>query len=206
MKALPNASVIEYSLANMRILADSMGEDVLKRVRYLPMIPTPNWHVPPNNSRPIDLCHVGYMSDRRRAFLTKCSQGAREIKEISTYGESKIAEFSHCKILLNVHFHDAYAIAETQRMMPALAAGCVVLTEASMPPLQHGLRELVVNIKDMESCPEQVQDILDNYAHHRNRWFDFGWEKMSQRSIGNVQRALFAPSGFIESNFPFNLT
>jgi Glycosyl transferase family 2 len=191
-----------------------LGVSALRRkgidARYMRFGYVPGWDVwggDPHAERPIDVCFMGGGTPRRTVALGRCagflSERRTALHLFETFqphtqasahflaGERKWRELARSKVIVNVH-RDELGYFEWQRVLGAIANGCVVLTEHSLghQPLIPG-RHYVSTSYD--SLPYVLESLLDDEERlHRIRTDAYALlrdELTLARSIGVLRDA-----------------
>ena len=128
-----NDSVIEiwdYSAENVKILAANGIT-----ARHVPPI-SPNWYKDKlksyGDNHIYDVGFAGCASERRNHILDKLRSHGVSVNYMQTYGEERDKALASCKILVNIHCFDDFAIFESARCEPWLSIGKCIISENSL--------------------------------------------------------------------------
>lgn len=87
----------------------------------------------PGHERPTDVCFFGAVSPRRQRVLDKCRELGLSVEVVpyGSYGETRALYVNRSKVVLNAHYYPGPSRIEIVRVLPLLASGCCVVSEAS---------------------------------------------------------------------------
>ena len=128
-----SSSVVEiwdYSAENVKILAANGIT-----AKHVPPI-SPNWYKDIlkgyGDNHVYDVGFAGCDSERRKRILDALRSHGVSVNYMQTYGEERDKALASCKILLNIHCFDDFAIFESARCEPWLSIGKCVISENSL--------------------------------------------------------------------------
>jgi hypothetical protein len=128
-----NDSVIEiwdYSIENVKILAANGIT-----ARHVPPI-SPTWYKDKLKSyganHIYDVGLAGCISERRNHIIDALRSHGVSVNYMQIYGEERDKALASCKILVNIHCFDDFAIFESARCEPWLSIGKSVISENSL--------------------------------------------------------------------------
>jgi hypothetical protein len=128
-----NDSVIEiwdYSIENVKILAANGIT-----AKHVPPI-SPNWYKDKLKSYGAndiyDVGLAGCISERRNHIIDALRSHGVSVNYMQIYGEERDKALASCKILVNIHCFDDFAIFESARCEPWLSIGKCVISENSL--------------------------------------------------------------------------
>jgi hypothetical protein len=118
--------VWDYSRTNLEYLRQ---RQIL--ALYVPLGWSPTWRYP-KCKRDIDVLLLGDLSGRRSHMLELLkARGVKVQACFNHFGADKAKLLARTKVVLNIHYYKRVAPLEETRILPALAAGCKVVSEPS---------------------------------------------------------------------------
>ena len=190
LKSHPGLLLVDYSPANLRILAHQSGTKFVRlRARYVPLVPPPPYVSSPYASeRLYDIGMVASGSKnpgtRRRLLVDKLRSQGINVTIIHGWGAHKVAAYKQLRVLVNFHKFPTRSIAEQLRIVPAFAAGCVVVTETSIKPATL-FEQLMISAKE-HSMVHTITHVLKYYTTYIT-WQEVNWVKAQDNAGARIQ-------------------
>lgn len=164
--------VIDYSIPNLLNIRNSAFANSLSRkLAYAPSIPG-TYYVSSNTTRTSDLVtNFNDPSQSRRARmlgLLRTMQLPVQNKKGLSGEEANLRMYADTKVLINIHQTDHHHTVEEFRILPALAQGCIVISEWS-PLINYLPYAPFVIWSDFDTIPSVASEVLGRYGYYYKR-------------------------------------
>jgi hypothetical protein len=171
-KAITADCIIDYAIPNIINIRNSLlGNSISNKIFYAPSIPPA-----------YDLCsHVTRSSDivtnfndpsqpRRARMLALLSNMRLPIKNKTGISgdEANYRMYAETKVLINIHQTDHHHTVEEFRILPALAQGCIVISEWS-PLISYLPYAPFVIWSNIDEIPLIASEVLSRYSYYYDK-------------------------------------
>ncbi len=185
--------VVDYSNANVDHVKSNLDlRGIAAKMVYVPPLIFPAC-LRSAGERSIQLLttYVDLDEPRRKDFLDTCAREGIEITNVNNaFSNSDLHSLMmRTKIVVNMHQTDHHRTLEELRVLPALCAGCVVVSE-EVPNKESIPYHRFVVWSSHEGIYQTIREVVANYEYHRRNLLDGSFEEVVAQMETDVRRDL----------------
>ena len=194
--------VIEYSKPNIYNLetSNSLSNTNFNKIIYIPPIPY-DYSIPNPQERNIDIFtsfHFIGNSKRREIFINKM----KSFSNLNDYTKKNITNifnidelkkiYNSSKVVINVHQTEHHHTFEEFRVLPALLAGCLIISE-EVPCKDEIPYHNYIIWTNMDNIHSKINEVLSNYEIYFNNIFseNSGLKEVFEKMINDAENDFF---------------